>query len=467
MDRVGLQNGKAGLRKVDKQKADEIIYNASKDSKYYKNELKKQEKSQLRLAEWKQIISSLQIPPFNYENMLSKAANSIDTSRIIAHFDFDYFYCQVEELDDPSLKNKPMAVGGMHMLSTTNYKAREYGIRAGMPGFIALQLNKDLVMVPLHFDKYIAASKIFKHVLSQFSDSIQGGGLDEAFIDLTEFAANCNLSIDDIISNIRQQVFNETGLTCSAGVGVNKLIAKIASDQMKPNGQFIVPFDGASILEFMSTLSIKRIHGIGKVSNFLLNGIGVQTCSDVYNMTQILKHVLLPKQYEHLIDSSLGLGDNILNEGWERKSISAERTFTNLSNQDDILLKLKDICDELGKRVEKEGLSGNQVGIKLKLSSFELKTRSFKVPRFVSTSEEIYEFVMQLILQEFPLELRLLGVRLAGLQGEVEETILDKFLETPDKSTQENVMTCPICNAVLTGLSITINKHLDRCLNLK
>jgi len=460
MDRVGLQNHKSGLRDVDKSKADEIIYNASKNSKYYQNELEKQKKTDERLEEWKQIISSLDLPEVDIPHLTERHMTSLDTSRVIMHCDMDYFYCQCHELEDPSLKDIPFAVGGMDMLSTTNYKAREYGIRAGMPGFIGIQLNKDLKMIPLNFETYKRFSAIFKQVLSEYSDTMQSGGLDEAFIDITDLVEHS--PVDQVVHEIRQEVFNQTGLTCSAGVGVNKLIAKIASDSNKPNGQYLVPFDQASVLEFMSTLSIKRLFGIGKVSNYLLQGIGIKVCSDVYKMSNYLNNCMTTKQYHHLIASSFGLGSNQLDEGWERKSISAERTFSKLSNKQEILEKLNEICVELESRISKEELTGNNVSIKLKLSNFKVLTRAKQLSRHVSTTEDLYLYASELLQKEFPLELRLLGVRLSGLQGEIEETILDKFLTTVNEKAT-NI--CPLCGMELHGLSVQINKHLDRCLS--
>eukprot|EP00834_Sanchytrium_tribonematis_P001194 NODE_27_length_39007_cov_1.590650.p9 type:complete len:472 gc:universal NODE_27_length_39007_cov_1.590650:4635-6050(+) len=471
MNRVGLNQNKAGLDRVDKEKADEIIYNASKHSKFFKNEEIQQKKNEKKLEEWRVAIKhmspevtspvKLESEEFLWRNFHLKP----DRSKVIAHFDLDYFYAQVEEKDDNSLRNFPMAVGGIGMLSTTNYQARKYGIRAGMPGFIAKQLYPELKIVPLHFDKYKRDSILFKKALGEFSETIQSGGLDEAYVDLTDLVKTHD--IESVVSQIRNRIFELTGLTCSAGVGPNKLVAKIASDEKKPNGQFVV--DHSELPAFISKLPIKRIFGVGKVTSNLLSGIGISCCADLIKNSNILRQLLSTKQFEHLLISACGESSNVLKTEWERKSISAERSFVNCSNSSELYVILRKVCRELARRLLSESSSGLTLTLKIKLSTFEVKSRSTMLNRKISYEEEIYTCAQSLLSAKLPLSLRLIGVRLSNLckPRKSSFSFINNFEIEPNNQSLTETKVCPICLEELSGLSISINKHIDVCLATK
>ncbi|CAK7330157.1 unnamed protein product [Dovyalis caffra] len=308
-----------------------------------------------------------------------------DLSRIWLHVDMDAFYAAVETLSNPSLKGKPMAVGGMSMISTANYEARRFGVRAAMPGFIACKLCPELIFVPTDFKKYTHYSELTRKVFEKYDLNFLAASLDEAYLDITEVCKERGMSGGEIAEELRKGVNEETGLTCSAGVAPNRLLAKVCSDINKPNGQFVLPNDRLAVMTFISSVPIRKIGGIGKVTEHILkDAFGINTCEEM-----IQKGGLLCALFSHstagshclvfFLSVGLGIGKTDTPQVRSRKSISSERTFS--ATDDEALLYQKlaspvgivlaaDIADMLCTDMKKEGLCGRTLTLKLKTASF-------------------------------------------------------------------------------------------------
>lgn len=192
-----------------------------------------------------------------------KLEGTRDLSRIIVHVDMDAFFASVEELLDPSLKDIPMAVGSPAMISTANYHARKYGVRSAMPGYIAKRLCPQLVFVKEHHAQYRAYSKKVREVFELFDPQFHSIGLDEAFLDLTDYLEeeDGNISPEEAVQRLRSMIHNKTNLTASAGIAPTKWLAKVCSDMNKPNGQYRLPPEREKILDFVHKLPIRKAHG--------------------------------------------------------------------------------------------------------------------------------------------------------------------------------------------------------------
>lgn len=479
--RMSLNDHKAGMEGLDKEKINKIIFEASKGSKFYENELLKEQQVKERIQRQTERLESSTDEEktealLQADKLVKELEESRDLSRTIVHIDMDAFYAAVEMRDDPSLRDKPMAVGSTGMLSTSNYLARRFGVRAAMPGFIGKKLCPDLTIVPPHFDKYREASSIVRNILKDYDPNFLPMSLDEAYLDLTDYikerqkqtekrvfykpsksqetksensdtqAYEFGHTVDDIVNEIRFRIELETQLTASAGIACNRMLAKVCTDRNKPNGQFILPSDQDSILQFVRDLPIRKITGIGRVSEQMLKALGITTCSDLYDKKGliVLLHSSISSRF--FIAVSLGLGETTLECTRERKSLGTERTFTEISNPKELFLECQNLCKIVANDSKDEGLRPRTVTLKLKTVKFEMKTRSFSYPSPISSEKEIWDAAKDLLSKEIRscepklLRLRLMGVRLSNFENfekkDTKQDTITSFLQT-SKSKQE------------------------------
>ena len=245
--------------------------------------------------------------------------------RKIIHIDMDCFYAAIEERENPSLRGKPVGVGGNErrgVLTTANYEARKYGCRSAMPVFKALALCPQLVLVPVQFDLYRAVSSRIRNLFGRFTDLIEPLSLDEAYLDVSHLRSGGAA----IAREIRAQIFEETCLTASAGIASNKLIAKIASDWHKPNGQKEVADD--EVNAFMATLPVSRLWGVGKKMQEKLTPLGISTCGDLQKLDQIELSQRFGKWGIELWHLCRGIDERLVTADRTRKSVSSETTFS-------------------------------------------------------------------------------------------------------------------------------------------
>lgn len=530
--RMSLNDHKAGMQGLDKEKINKIIYEASKGSKFYDNEMLKERQVQERIRLQTERLEScskqdMTEAKLQADNIAMDLENTRDLSRIIVHIDMDAFYAAVEMRDDPSLLDKPMAVGGMGMLSTSNYIARRFGVRAAMPGFIGKKLCPELTIVPPNFEKYKQASNIIRNVLKDYDPNFLPMSLDEAYLDLTEYVTDRqNRSIgkttgnptdgsdnvvfgndvEEIVKEIRYRIEKETQLTASAGIACNSMLAKICSDQNKPNGQFYLPSDRDVIMQFVCDLPIRKISGIGRVSEQMLKALGISTCNDLLLKRHILVLLNSTVSSRFLIGISLGLGSTRLESTRERKSLSTERTFTELSKPTELYNECLKLCQIVAKDCNEEKLTPRTVTLKLKTVSFQIKSRSVSLSFPVTSEKDIFDAAKDLLEKEInccspkPLRLRLMGVRLSNFdhfdKKDVKQDKITSYLkkDTPDpqcnvnedrqtsdvsecKVTTSDQKTrktcfeavCPVCSQLQiiddVDYLVVLNKHVDLCLN--
>ena len=471
LTRMELNDHKAGMVGLDKEKINQIIFEASKGSRFYENEMKKEKQVAERIR--KQSISLKSITEKQRhealevtDQIVKELEKSRDLSRTFVHIDMDAFYAAVEILDNPALRDKPMAVGGNAMLSTSNYPARRYGVRAAMPGFIAKKLCPDLVIVPPHFDKYKAYSRQVQEVLVEYDPDFAMASLDEAYLDLTEYLRERQKGkekrvieqqsdssehsgkttaitfqfgndAEEVVKELRLRIEQKTRLTASAGIAPNLLLAKVCSDRNKPNGQFMLKPDHQVVLDFVQELPIRKISGIGRVSEQMLKALGIETCRDLYTKRDLLYLLHSPISFKFLIRVSLGLGNTSIGTDSKRKSIGTEVTFSEMSKPDELMEMCTNLCQSVAEDMKKQKLKGKTVTIKLKTVNFEVKSRSLSSLNPVSTYEEISSAAKELLKHEIkacspdPLKLRLMGVRLSNL--------IDNFSDSSKEGRQNTI----------------------------
>jgi DNA polymerase IV len=244
--------------------------------------------------------------------------------RKIIHIDMDCFYAAIEEREDPSLRGKPVAVGGSSrrgVLTTANYEARKYGCRSAMPVFKALELCPQLVLLPVRFDLYRSVSAHIRSIFGRFTEKIEPLSLDEAYLDLSHLQS----SGAALAREIRAQIFEETQLTSSAGIAPNKLLAKIASDWRKPNGQYeIAPEE---VDAFMQVLPVGKLWGVGGKMKSRLSALGIETCADMQKLDKIEMSRRFGKWGLELWELCRGIDHREVSPERVRKSLSSEHTF--------------------------------------------------------------------------------------------------------------------------------------------
>lgn len=340
--------------------------------------------------------------------------------RKIIHVDMDAFYASVEQMDNPDLKGKPIAVGGggkRGVISAASYEARKFGVKSAMSGTLAIKLCPELIFVHPNYERYSEISKRVRNIFFDYTDLVEPLSLDEAYLDVTQNKKG-NPSASLIAQDIRDRIFEEIGLTASAGISINKFIAKVASDYNKPNGQKTV--NPEEVLEFLEQLDIRKFYGVGKVTAEKMYQKGIFTGADLKqkSLEYLDKHFgKSGRYYYHIVR---GVHNSEVKPDRIRKSLAAERTFSeNLSSEVFMLEKLDHIAQEVSKRLIKSNVAGKTVTLKIKYSDFTLQTRSKTLPYFVSDKSMILETAKDLLYQEkLNNSVRLLGISLSNLNTE-------------------------------------------------
>ena len=295
--------------------------------------------------------------------------------RAIIHLDMDCFYAAIEVRDQPALKGKPVGVGGARdrrgVLTTCNYEARKFGVRSAMPTFMALQRCPNLIILPTRFDVYRKESAVIREILYRFTPLVEPLSLDEAYLDVTGHPG----APGPLAQVIRGLIFRKTKLTSSAGIGPNKLIAKIASDLKKPNGQFEVKQD--EVPAFMEKLPVRKLWGIGDVTEQKLEKLGIVTCGDMQRLSRFALQDHFGKFGIELYDLCRGIDDRPVEPDRERKSLSNEETFsTDLETLAECEEKLPELFEELmADLAQKESTRTiTKIFVKLKFADFTRTT---------------------------------------------------------------------------------------------
>ncbi|MGA1225776.1 MAG: DNA polymerase IV [Tamlana sp.] len=344
--------------------------------------------------------------------------------RKIIHVDMDAFYASVEQLDNPDLKGKPVAVGGSGkrgVISAASYEARKYGVKSAMAGNLAAKLCPELIFVRANFERYHEISKKVKAIFFDYTDLVEPLSLDEAYLDVTENKKG-NPSASLIAKEIRERIFNEVGLSASAGISINKFVAKVASEYNKPNGQKTV--NPEEVLQFLEDLDIRKFYGVGKVTAEKMYQKGIFTGRDLKQKSLDYLDENFGKSGRYYYYVVRGIHNSEVKPNRIRKSLAAERTFSeNLSSEIFMLEKLEHIAEEVSRRLNKNKVAGKTVTLKIKYSDFTLQTRSKTLPYYISDKSIILETAKDLLYQDkLSNSVRLLGISISNLNTEPKKT---------------------------------------------
>jgi len=337
--------------------------------------------------------------------------------RKIIHVDMDAFYASVAQMDKPELKGKAIAVGGSGkrgVISAASYEARKFGVKSAMSGKLAIKLCPHLIFVKPDFKRYRELSTKIKTIFFDYTDLVEPLSLDEAYLDVTTNKKN-NPSASLIAQEIRTRIFNEVGLTASAGISINKFVAKIASDYNKPNGQKLVKPE--EVVSFLETLDIRKFYGVGKVTAEKMYQKGIFTGKDLKEKTIEYLNTNFGKSGQFYYQVVRGIHLSEVKPNRIRKSLAAERTFSeNLSSEIFMLDKLEQIANEVSSRLTKNKIAGKTITLKIKYSDFTQQTRSKTLPYFISDKNIILDTAKGLLYQEkLNNSVRLLGISISSL----------------------------------------------------
>ena len=344
--------------------------------------------------------------------------------RKIVHIDMDAFYASVEQRDDPSLKGRPVAVGGSAergVVAAASYEARAFGVRSAMPSVQAARLCPELVFVRPRFDAYRAVSRQIRAIFHYYTPHVEPLALDEAYLDVTEDLRGIG-SGTRIAELIRARIKAETGLAASAGVSYNKFLAKLASDQNKPDGLCVIrPGEGA---QFVAALPVRRFPGIGPRGAEKMAKLGIATGADLRERDIAFLRQHFGSQADYLYRAARGIDLRRVDANRPRKSVGGERTFErDLSSGPALREALGNIIDIVWERIVKAEAQGRTVTLKLRTADFATLTRARSLPTFVADKAEFARTGHALLDELLPLpqSVRLMGITLSALEGEKEQ----------------------------------------------
>jgi len=345
--------------------------------------------------------------------------------RKIIHVDMDAFYASVEQLDNPDLRGKPLAVGGNEIrgvVSAASYEARKFGVRSAMSGMLAKQKCPHLIFVPPRFSRYKEISTKIREIFYEFTDLVEPLSLDEAYLDVTENKKG-NPSASMIAEEIRQKIYDVLQLRASAGISINKFVAKVASDINKPNGQKTI--NPEEVIPFLEELSVNKFYGVGKVTAAKMHNLGIFIGNDLKKkpLQELVK--LFGKSGAHYFNIVRGIHHSKVKPNRVRKSIAAERTFNeNISSEVFMIERLDAIAVELERRMVSTKTKGKTITIKIKYSDFTQQTRSKTAAYFMQSKDDFFPLVKELLYQEkLQNSVRLLGISFSNLDTEKKEPV--------------------------------------------
>ncbi|MFK4871985.1 DNA polymerase IV [Novosphingobium sp. ZW T3_23] len=342
-----------------------------------------------------------------------------DGLRKVIHVDMDAFFASVEQRDEPSLRGKPVAVGGSSLrgvVAAASYEARKFGVRSAMPSARAARLCPDLIFCKPRFEVYRAVSQQIRAIFHEYTPHVEPLSLDEAYLDVTADLRGIG-SATRIAEEIRRRIKEETGLTASAGVSYNKFLAKLASDQNKPDGLCVIrPGQGA---RFVAGLPVRRFHGVGPRGAEKMARLGIETGADLRAKDIVFLRAQFGSFAEYLFQAARGVDLRQVRANRPRKSVGGERTFfENIHGTEALRETLGNIIDIVWDRIERAEARGRTVTLKLRYADFTTLTRARSVHHFVADKAE-FAALGQVLLEELlplPQPIRLMGLTLSALE---------------------------------------------------
>ena len=345
--------------------------------------------------------------------------------RKIIHVDMDAFYASVAELDNPEIRGKAIAVGGggeRGVVSAASYEARKFGVKSAMSGVLAKQKCPHIIFVKTDFERYKELSLKIREIFYEYTDLVEPLSLDEAYLDVTENKKG-NPSANIIAKEIREKIYKVTGLRASAGISINKFIAKVASDINKPNGQKTIHPE--EVIDFLEELPVNKFYGVGKVTAGKMYNLGIFIGNDLKKKTLEDLVRVFGKSGTHYYNIVRGIHNSVVKPNRIRKSVAAERTFNkNISSEIFMLERLEKIADELERRMVKIEAKGKTITLKIKYSDFTQQTRSKTKESFMQKKSEFFPVIKELLFQEKPINsVRLLGISFGNLNTEIKKPL--------------------------------------------
>jgi DNA polymerase-4 len=339
--------------------------------------------------------------------------------RKIIHVDMDAFYASVEQRDFPEYRGKPVVVGGSPtgrgVVAAASYEARKFGIRSAISSRHAARLCPSAIFLQPRFEQYRKVSAQIMEIFHRYTDLVEPLSLDEAYLDVTRNKADLPFA-RDVARLIKQAIFEETGLTASAGVAANKFLAKIASDFHKPDGLTIIPPE--RVEAFLENLPVRKFPGVGPVTEEKMAAMGILTSRHLKRLTLDELTAAFGKSGNWYYRICRGIDNRPVNADWERKSLGAEETFAvDLESIEDMQNELRQIADCVSERLRKRELKGRTVTLKITYREFQKITRSRTLPQRVDGAEELLGICAELLRQteagpERPV--RLLGIQVSS-----------------------------------------------------
>lgn len=364
-----------------------------------------------------------------------------DTSRKIIHIDMDAFFASVEERDNPELATHPLVIarhpsdtGGRGVVTTANYRARQFGIHSAMSAQKAYELCPEAIFIPGNHEKYRQISQQVRQVFRRYTDIIEPVSIDEAYLDVTHNKKNIQSAVK-IARLIQQEVWEEVHLTCSAGVSYNKFLAKLSSDYRKPRGLTLVAPDEA--VAFLQALPIDKFHGIGKKTLPRMHELGIFTGGDLYQKSEMELIREFGKMGYSLYRKVRGIHDSPVNVTRDRKSVGKEHTYGSpLSGEDQVLGQLRKIAEEVAVALKKVGKHGQTVVLKVRYADYTTVTKRHTLNRYVATKEAIFSEASLIWEEILGVEqgIRLLGITLTNLDPVTYENITLPLWESDKNS---------------------------------
>ncbi len=333
----------------------------------------------------------------------------------------DAFFASIEQLDNPELRGKPVAVGGSgqrHVVAAASYEARKFGVRSAMPSLTARRLCPGLIFVPHRFERYEEISGIIFGIFREYTDRVEPLSIDEAFLDVTEDKKGIG-SATLTARAVKDEIRNRTGLTASAGISYNKFLAKMASDIRKPDGIFLISPDDAA--GFIDELPVGKFFGIGRVTAEKMHRLGIHKGADLRKLDLLFLIRNFGKAGRFYHDIARGIDDRPVEASAERKSVGTEVTYEkDLTSRFGIIAELYRVEKELMERLKNAGTTGRTVTVKVKFSDFRQITRSRTLPGFIRDFDTLHKEVTA-IRKSMELEgcrIRLLGVTVSNLESD-------------------------------------------------
>lgn len=337
----------------------------------------------------------------------------------------DAFYASVEQLDNPDLRGKPVAVGGNSIrgvVAAASYEARKYGVKSAMSGAMAARNCPQLIFVKPRFDRYKEISNQIRAIFLEYTDLVEPLSLDEAYLDVTENKKGLS-SASIIAKKIREQIKLKTGLNASAGISINKFVAKVASDINKPNGQKTI--NPEEVEDFLEQLQIRKFYGVGKVTAEKMYRLGIFKGLQLKEKTEEFLTENFGKSGSYYYNVVRGIHLSEVKPNRIRKTLGAERTFReNIASEIFMLERLENIAEEIERRLKMSEVAGKTVTLKIKYSDFTLQTRSKSLAYYIASKDIILNTAKELLYQEKMKDsVRLLGITLSNLNTEKKKTI--------------------------------------------